>query len=45
MRVTRESEDACSEEALTEVRFVPLMGEQGWNGFGEKPEVSGWTLP
>lgn len=45
MRVTRESEDAYSEEALTEVRFVPLTGEQGWNGFGEKPEVSGWTLP
>ena len=30
-RVTREGPDEFREEALTEVRFVPLIGEQGWS--------------
>jgi len=30
VRFTRESETEYREEALTEVRFVPLIGEQGW---------------
>jgi protein-L-isoaspartate(D-aspartate) O-methyltransferase len=30
MRVTRESDDVFREEPLKEVRFVPLIGEQGW---------------
>ncbi len=30
MRVTREGVASCREESLTGVRFVPLVGEQGW---------------
>lgn len=29
-RVVREGEDRFREEAITEVRFVPLIGRQGW---------------
>ena len=31
VRVTRESETEYSQEALTEVRFVPLIGAQAWS--------------
>ncbi len=30
VRITRESESAYREETLADVRFVPLVGEQGW---------------
>ena len=30
VRVTRESDGALPQEALADVRFVPLIGEQGW---------------
>ena len=30
MCITRESETVYREESLTDVRFVPLIGEQGW---------------
>ena len=30
MRVTREGQETFREEPLTAVRFVPLIGEQGW---------------
>ena len=36
-RVTRLTERDFSEDVLTAVRFVPLTGEQGWNGYGAKP--------
>lgn len=32
VRVTRESESQFTEDALTPVRFVPLIGAQGWPG-------------
>jgi protein-L-isoaspartate(D-aspartate) O-methyltransferase len=31
VRVTREGEQQYREERLTDVRFVPLIGEQGWD--------------
>ena len=34
MRVTREGEDSFREEPLLDVRFVPLIGEQGWSEAG-----------
>jgi protein-L-isoaspartate(D-aspartate) O-methyltransferase len=30
VRITRESETKFREDSLTDVRFVPLIGEQGW---------------
>lgn len=30
MRITRETDDSFTEEKLTRVRFVPLIGEEGW---------------
>lgn len=32
LRVTRRGEDDFHEEALGDVRFVPLVGRQGWSG-------------
>lgn len=32
VRITRESEAQYREEPITDVRFVPLIGEQGWGG-------------
>jgi protein-L-isoaspartate(D-aspartate) O-methyltransferase len=32
VRVTRESESSYVREAIAEVQFVPLIGEQGWGG-------------
>jgi protein-L-isoaspartate(D-aspartate) O-methyltransferase len=37
-RVTRESETSFREERLADVRFVPLIGEQGWDDAGQVPE-------
>jgi protein-L-isoaspartate(D-aspartate) O-methyltransferase len=38
VRVIRESATEVREETLADVRFVPLIGEQGW---AERPEVLG----
>jgi hypothetical protein len=32
VRLTRRCEEGFDEELLTFVRFVPLIGAQGWNG-------------
>jgi len=40
-RVTREGEEKFREESLTEVRFVPLIGEQGWPEEGAIPRAPG----
>ncbi len=32
LRITREGETEYRQEPLTDVRFVPLIGEQGWTG-------------
>jgi protein-L-isoaspartate(D-aspartate) O-methyltransferase len=35
-RVVREGEERFREEPITEVRFVPLIGEQGWSETGPR---------
>ncbi len=42
-RVTRVSEQEAHEEAITDVRFVPLIGEQGWPDHERIPKVPGKT--
>jgi protein-L-isoaspartate(D-aspartate) O-methyltransferase len=37
VRITRESETSYRQEPLEEVRFVPLIGEQGWAGDTPQP--------
>lgn len=42
IKVTRLSDTEYREESLSEVRFVPLIGEQGWS----EPEARrGWSRP
>lgn len=40
VRLTRESETRFDREELADVRFVPLIGEQGWEVEPEGPEPS-----
>ncbi len=35
IRETREGEDEFTQESLCEVRFVPLIGAEGWDGEGD----------
>jgi protein-L-isoaspartate(D-aspartate) O-methyltransferase len=39
VRVTRQSESAFDREVLAEVRFVPLIGEEGWEDHAAAPEA------
>jgi protein-L-isoaspartate(D-aspartate) O-methyltransferase len=47
IRVVREGEDDYREEPLTGVRFVPLIGAQGWSAPGSQTpaELSGGSPP
>lgn len=45
LRVTRTSATTFEEEDLGGVRFVPLVGEQGWNGRGEAARTAERSLP
>ena len=52
LKLTRRSEDAYEEEELGGVRFVPLIGEQGWSEDGHRSasnhvpgQARGLTLP
>ncbi len=38
-RITRVAKDDYRKEVLTEVRFVPLVGAQGWSDAGARPAV------
>ncbi|MCK9911947.1 hypothetical protein MXD81_22520, partial [Microbacteriaceae bacterium K1510] len=37
VRVTRVGEDDYKTEDIADVRFVPLLGEEGWSEPGRKP--------
>jgi protein-L-isoaspartate(D-aspartate) O-methyltransferase len=37
LRVRRTGEDSYEEDDLGPVRFVPLIGEEGWDGSGRRP--------
>ena len=39
VRITRQSESAFDREVLAEVRFVPLIGEEGWEDNAAAPEA------
>ncbi len=45
VRVTRISETKYKREDLADVRFVPLLGKEGWEAEGEAPQARRITAP
>ena len=45
IRITRISEDEYRREDLADVRFVPLVGEEGWGGTEEQSETARAAQP
>jgi protein-L-isoaspartate(D-aspartate) O-methyltransferase len=45
IRITRIAEDEYTREDLADVRFVPLVGEEGWGGTEEQSETARAARP
>ena len=45
LRVTRESQHEYRTEDIADVRFVPLVGEEGWTSDAGRPAASGSASP